>query len=43
MNNIKKTDSHDRKGDVLGEKRCMTTLIMAAKSYYINTQLGRSS
>ena len=25
MNNIKETDSHEEKGDVPGEKRCVTT------------------
>ena len=39
MNNIKETDSHEEKGDVPGEKRCVTTLIITAKSYYVNTQL----
>ena len=43
MNNIKETDSHEEKGDVLGEKRCVTTLIITAKSYYVNTKLVLSS
>ena len=37
MNNIKETDSHEEKGDKPGEERCVTILITAAKSYYINT------
>ena len=43
MNNIKETDSHEEKGDVPGEKHCVTTLIITAKSYYVNTQLVLSS
>ena len=43
MNNIKETDSHEEKGDVPGEKRCVTTLIITAKSYYVNTHLVLSS
>ena len=43
MNNIKETDSHEEKGDVPGEKRCATTLILTATSYYVNTQLVLSS
>ena len=35
MNNVKETDSHEEKGDVPWEERCVTTLITAAKSYYI--------
>lgn len=43
MNNIKETDSHEEKGDVPGKKCCVTTLIITAKSYYVNTKLVLSS